>query len=97
MSAITPIYTLTAYTPNGYHPRVFGYYHKLKDAREAADRNYGSMHESRHEWLVIEEVREGILATGLVISWFRWDDKQTEWIVCAAPTWSIGIVNFSIG
>ncbi len=96
------IYTVSAhYSGDGsmgsYEHHTFGYYLSEEEARDAARRNVGSMHECLYEWLVIEKIAPGIFAMGEVVQWYQWSYGGVQWVECDAPAWSRGIVNFSMG
>lgn len=99
------IYTITAYPPardsDGLIPngRVFGYLPTLDAAMEAVITDAADMHECLYTHIVIEEVPPGIHALAAAVQWFTWCDEGDGgwWQLCAAPEWSRGIINHSMG
>jgi len=84
------------YYPHGA-TRCFGYYEEKPKACEAADLNLADMHECLYEWLVIEEIPQGIHAMPKEEIWYKWDDGLECWVHVEKPNWSKGIINWSIG
>lgn len=95
------IYTITAFSAwsdaaNDYtDKRTFGHYPTLKSARRAVKNNIGEMHENYYDLLLIEAVPAGILRLAKAVEWYAWTNDK--WTLCPAPSWSAGVINFSMG
>lgn len=97
-----PIYTITAITESDYRTRIFGYYHKKKDAIANVLNNTYDMHESYYMYIVIEEIHQGIHP--IIIdplsceTWFKYNlDKDCWEHVYEKPEEFKQCINFSIG
>jgi len=74
--------------------RTFGYYSDAKVACAAVAENRCNMHECLYNYLVIENIGQGIHALADEEIWYRWEDK---WVQCPKPDALVGIVNWAIG
>lgn len=81
---------------NSKPTRVFGYYGTLKQAIEAVKDNRGGMDECLYQWIVIEEIPEGIHASTIEEYWFEWIAQRWQPIE-QKPERFRSIVNFGIG
>ena len=75
---------------------TFGYFADHDDAHGAVARNSGDMHEMLYNYLVIEDIPEGIFPMPRSECWFEWDDDQALWQSCKAPEFSKNIINWSL-
>lgn len=74
--------------------RTFGFYAEKRQAEIAVEENRGNMHECMYNFLVIEEIGEGVHALAENEQWYRWDDR---WVPCKKPKETVGVINWAIG
>jgi len=74
--------------------RTFGYYKDESEAHEAIAENRCNMQECLYNYLVLENIDEGIHPEVISEEWFRWEDK---WVPCEKPSEFLGIVNWGLG
>lgn len=86
-------YPVALKTPN---KRCFGYFPTLEKAITAVACNAGDMEECYYNYLVIEEIPEGVHSVPISENWYVWN-AEIGWVPCEKPEWSIGIINWSIG
>jgi hypothetical protein len=103
MTPTSTIFTLTAVriaaTPfmRITDTRCWGYYFEADDALEAVKQNVGGMDDMLYNYLVIEQVSEGIGATAQALWWFRYDNAFESWVPCECPLGDACPVNIGIG
>lgn len=55
-------------------------------------------HEGHYNWLVVENITEGIQPTPLESIWFQWDNNLNHWIhIVNPPAWSYKIKTWAFG
>lgn len=74
--------------------RTFGYYKERTDACEAISENRCNMQESIYNYLVLEEIAEGIHPEVGVELWYRW---VQQWVPCNKPSDLKSIINWALG
>lgn len=74
--------------------RTFGFYSHPADAIEAVVTNRCNMHECLYNYLVIENIGEGIHPSAEYEEWYKWEDK---WVQCLKPEPLVGIINWALG
>jgi len=85
------------------HTRTFGYYKALLDAINAVENNYGDMQECLYNYIVIEELHEGIHSLVEKEYWYNWvgerslSENSGKWVLCEKPDWAAGTINWGIG
>jgi len=79
------------------YSRCFGYFPEKQTALQAADENWADMEECLYDWLVIENIPEGLHAIPEEEVWYKWDIGLSAWLHAEKPEWSQGIINWSIG
>ena len=77
--------------------RTFGYYRGFHKALEAVKKNTGNMCECLYNYLIMEQIGEGVHALGEEVEWFKWNDTKNGWVPCARPEWAKGIINWALG
>lgn len=78
--------------------RTFGYYSTPEKARHAVAENYGNMHECLYNFLVIENIGEGVHALADDNEeWYEWNEEDNNWVAIAKPPQFMGIINWAIG
>lgn len=83
--------------------RTFGYYLNFTDAFEAVKNNYADMQECLYNYLIIEELHEGIHSLVGKEYWFSWVGEKSlgensgKWVACEKPDWAVGTINWGIG
>lgn len=77
--------------------RTFGFYKERSNACEAIDENRGNMQECLYNFLVLEELAEGIHPEVRVELWYKWDEQWRRWIPCNKPSDLEGIINWALG
>jgi hypothetical protein len=75
--------------------RCFGFFKELSKARVAVSCNVGDLEEQYYNYIVIEEILEGIHSIPISENWYYYN-TENGWVPCSKPEWSIGIVNWSI-
>ena len=89
------IYTITGFKNNHKNHRCFGFYCDLESAVDAVESNSGNFDEAGYyNYLLIEEVSEGVWQLTSNIHWYKWNDG---WELIERPKWARGLCNFSIG
>lgn len=73
---------------------TFGYFSDHDEAHGCVARNTGDMHECLYNFLVIEDVPEGIHPLPKSECWFEWDGEQELWQSIDAPEFSRRIINW---
>lgn len=92
------VITTDKYPARGDRIRCFGFYNSHNDALVAVLQNRGSMQECLYEYLVIEEIADGIHPEVIRSDWFKWSFKSKAWIgLKLCPKTLRGISNFAIG
>lgn len=76
--------------------RTFGYYSTIEKSLEAVKMNRCNMHECLYNFLVIEEIKEGIHPMVDSEYWFEWKDKGWEQL-CSKPPQFNGTCNWALG
>jgi len=91
------IYTVTGFADISCH-RCFGWFMNLKDAQKAVVCNKSDLHEYLYEYMVIEEVQEGIFCKITQEIWYRWHDRKRKFLKSSRPHYfPSNVVNFGIG
>lgn len=76
--------------------RTFGWYPFFEEAEEAVYANRGGMDEaSYYQWIVIEEVPDGVWNASSKETWYEWDGDQYNKI--DKPDKFHSFVNWGIG
>lgn len=76
--------------------KTFGYYSTIEKSLEAVKINRGNMHECLFNFLVIEEIKEGVHPMVDSEYWFVW--KYDKWEqLCDKPSQFNGIYNWALG
>lgn len=76
--------------------RTFGFYVNCSDAMAAIKENRCNMHECLYNFLVLEEVAEGIHPIAETEVWFEWSDTG-GWIISKKPAEYDCVINWAIG
>lgn len=74
--------------------RVIGYFHKLKDAKNAIKHNAGDIHEDSYNYAVIEDIEEGIYPVADKIQFYWFNGKKYE--EAEPPYCADTITNFAL-
>ena len=79
--------------------RTYGWYTKLKDAYKDVIANRGDLWESSYDYIVIEEVKEGVWGMAIKEWWFKWNwqDSKKGFHPIRKPKETKGTINWSIG
>jgi hypothetical protein len=77
--------------------RCFGFFGTFEKAQTAVDNNTGNMRECLYEYLVIEEINEGIHPHVIKEWWNKWSENKNKWEPCDKPEEFFGTVNWSLG
>ena len=72
----------------------FGYVEQCEDAHGIVARNTCDLEEYYYNYLVIEEIPQGIHPTPISECWFKWNKKQNIWEQINAPKFSRSIINW---
>jgi hypothetical protein len=88
--------SISHYPEHKWQSRCFGYFSTIEKARGAVANNTCDMEECCYNYLVIEEIGEGIHSFASSESWFTWEEEN-GWTAIEKPKWSEGIINWSIG
>ena len=76
--------------------RTFGYHYGFENALNSVHHNHGNMHECLYNYLVMEQIGEGIHALAESYHWFKWD-TNIGWKACDRPKWANGLTNWALG
>jgi hypothetical protein len=93
------ITSLAYYTSSNFtlpKSRCFGFFDSLEKAKTAVACNSGNMHECYYNYLVIEEISEGVHAFPISQYWYIWSE-DLGWVPTTKPEFAKGISNWSIG
>jgi hypothetical protein len=83
--------------------RTFGYFHDLDNAISAVENNYADMQERLYNYIVIEELSEGVHSFVEKEYWYNWvgerslSENSGKWVLCEKPDWAAGTINWGIG
>lgn len=77
--------------------RTFGYYHTYEEAEEDVFANNLDIHEHYYNYMVIEQIEEGLYRHPLGEWFFEWDENSNKYIKTLKPLCLSHYVNFSIG
>ncbi len=88
--------TSVADLKNSRPSRCFGYFKSLNKALNAVSKNTGNMVECFYDYLILEEIGEGIHALSKEIMWFKYDLVSNSWEKCKKPKWAV-CCNWAIG
>ena len=75
--------------------RTFGWYPKFLDAEKAVRKNCCNIYEFQYDYMVIEEIPEGVFGLRKQEWWYKWNGK--EFIKINKPQEIFNVVNFGIG
>lgn len=75
--------------------RTFGYYKGWDAAYKAVKENRCNMHECLYQYLVMEQIDEGIHALCQDEQWFKW--TRNGWKDCKKPKELQGFTNWALG
>lgn len=56
--------------------RCFGYFRELRDAEEAVLNNVFDMWETIYNYIIIEEIEEGIHSISRKVNWYRYNEEK---------------------
>ena len=73
---------------------TFGYFNDHDEAHGCVARNTCNMDERLYNYLVIEDVPEGLYPMPKSECWFEWTEEQMLWQSCSAPDFSKRIINW---
>ena len=73
---------------------TFGYLSDHDEAHGCVARNTCNMDEHLYNYLVIEDVPEGIHPFPKSECWFEWDEENTLWQAISPPEFSKHIINW---
>lgn len=94
------IYTVTAIDEIKMPPcnsRVFGWFTELEEAQEAVNENRYDLHECLYDFIVIEQISEGIHCCASKEWWYKWDREIRQFNPIEKPKETKFIVNWGIG
>lgn len=77
--------------------RTFGYFVRLEDAVESVNKNIGDLRECLYDYVVIEQINQGIHGETEKELWFGWNYELNCWFPRPKPSELVGIVNFALG
>lgn len=75
--------------------RTFGYYKGWDKAYAAVKENRCNMHECLYQYLVMENIGEGVHALANDEQWFKW--TRNRWKDCKRPKELQGFTNWALG
>jgi hypothetical protein len=79
------------------HHRTPGFYHDLKMATEAVIGNFCDIQDCSYNYIVIEEIVDGIYPRPLSDHWFKWSRKEDKYKPCKKPDALANVFGFGIG
>ena len=74
--------------------RCIGFYYQELDAVTAVETNKGEMHECLYNYLVIEEIPDGVWRSTISEKWYEWSYRQ-KWEQCQKPAQYRQVCNIS--
>jgi len=77
--------------------RTYGWYSKFGKAIEAVQDNRGELWEYCYDYIVVEEVKEGVWGLAVKEWWFKWNRRSKKYRSINKPNATKGTVNWSIG
>jgi len=84
-------------SPQSRDSRCFGFYAEYADAMSAVMQNRCDMRECLYDYLVMEEIGEGIHPEVKKEIWFKWMEERRGWYHCVKPSEFVGVVNWALG
>lgn len=75
--------------------RTVGWWPTLPEAKEVVIHNWGDIHETCYDHVVIEEISLGLYPLSKNEYWFRW--KDNKYVESTKPVEFIGLCNWAIG
>ncbi len=75
----------------------FGYFKTWDEAHATVTDNVGSLHESIYDFIVIEDIPDGIHSLMTEEHWYYWCDALNCWQPCVKPDEFKGVINWAIG
>jgi len=78
--------------------RCFGFYNIHADASAAIETNVGNLHDEAYDFVVLEQIAEGVPTVIENRWWYEWDDRRGYVLTdepdfvqnCARPAWAFG-------
>jgi hypothetical protein len=80
---------------NSLH-RTFGWYSKPSLALDAVKKNNCDLYECAYQYIVVEEVKEGVFGLAIKEWWHKWDKKEKKFLPISKPKETNGIINWSM-
>ena len=77
-------------------PRTFGWYSELQNALTSVEKNQGDLREYLYNYIVIEEIPEGVWGIALGEWWFKWNKKKNTFVPIRKPKKTYGTVNWAM-
>lgn len=77
--------------------RTFGWYAKLNGALDAVVKNKCDLHECYYQYVVIEEVKEGVFGMAIKEWWFKWNKNKRNFFSIQKPKETNRLVSWGIG
>jgi hypothetical protein len=96
MYFLTSICSTETYNPVFVEKRTFGFFLDLNKAEESVKNNEGNLNECLYDFLVIEEIGEGIHSPSQQEIWYAWNNKNWEKLN-EKPEWATGTTNWALG
>lgn len=81
------------------HRRVFGFLTDLSEAIKAIETNRGDMHECFYQFLILENIRQGVHPESISEVWYEWYQfpNGSQWQRIEKPSVFDGVVNWALG
>lgn len=76
---------------------TFGWYANLNSALDAVVNNKCDIHECVYQYMVIEEVKEGIFGMAIKEWWFKWNKNKRKFLSIQKPKETNRLVSWGIG
>lgn len=95
--------TLVEYPKTYEHPdcngqtRCVGYFSAFLNATKAIEENKCDYNEYKWDFIVIEEVYQGIWVTPVNEYWYKWNIDTKTFLQCNKPSCFYGTTGFGIG
>lgn len=69
----------------GVDVRPYGWYADRQSAVEAVSDNQVDMHDGQYEYMVIQELGQGVRRPHLSLQWFRWEPNGEFYLPITSP------------
>lgn len=92
------MYFITTIQSRTDESRCVGYFSSFEEAEEAVEENYLDLHETIYDYIVIENIPEGLYRYDQDAKWYKWNNSKERYEkIEGRPEEYSNIVGFGIG